>query len=253
VQILSLPASTGAAWLRDGWRLLKRQPLGLAAMVVMYSFILLVPTTIPLPFLGIAVLGVLSPFATVGLMAALREVDAGRPPTPGVFLQPLQDEAVRRVLFRLGLVHAGLMVFVTVVAQLFTDPTPIATDQAPGIEDLRVGDLALVALLYAPVMVAMWFAPLLAAWHALGVGKSMFGSAVACWRNKGAMLVYGLLLLSIIVGVTLIVVALLGALLSSTQAISLLMAPLALVITTFVQASFYPMYRSIFAAPGSAV
>lgn len=249
MQILSLPPSTGAAWLRDGWRLLKRQPLGLAAMVVMYSFILLVPTTIPLPFLGIALLGVLSPFATVGLMAALREVDAARAPTPAVFVQPLQDDAVRRVLFKLGLVHAGLMILVTLVAQLFTDPTPVPADQAPTMENFRVGDLALVALIYAPVMVAMWFAPLLAAWHGLGVGKAMFGSAVGCWRNKVALVVYGLLLLAIVMGVSLIVLAFLGAVFSSTQAMSLLLAPLALVITTFVQASFYPMYKSIFAAP----
>jgi hypothetical protein len=249
VQILSLPASTGAAWLRDGWRLLKRQPLGLAAMVVMYSFVLLVPTTIPIPFLGIALLGVVSPFVTVGLMAAFREVAAARPPTPSVFIQPVQDEAVRRLLFRLGLIHAGLMILVTVVAQLVTDPTPLPVDQTPTLESLRLGDLAIVALLYSPVMVAMWFAPLLAGWHGFDVGKAMFGSAVACWRNKGAMLVYGLLMTCIIVGVTLLVFALLGTIVSSSQAMSLLLAPLALVLTTFIQATFYPMYRSIFAAP----
>ena len=128
MQILSLPASTGAAWLRDGWRLLKRQPIGLAAMVVMYTFVLFVPITIPVPYVGILLLGVLSPFATVGLMAAFREVAAARVPTPAVFAQAMQDRGVRRVLFRLGLIHAGLMMLVVVVSSLVSGVAPVATE-----------------------------------------------------------------------------------------------------------------------------
>jgi hypothetical protein len=95
-------------------------------------------------------------------------------------------------------------------------------------------------------MVAMWFAPMLSGWHGLAPGKAMFGSAVACWRNKGAMLVYGLLMTAVLTGVSFLAVALLGALLSSTQVLSMLLAPVGLALMTFVQASFYPMYRSIF-------
>jgi hypothetical protein len=251
VQILSVPASTGAAWLRDGWRLLKRQPLGLAAMVVMYTFVLLVPATIPIPFIGVALLGVLSPFATLGLMAAFREVAAARAPTPNVFAQPLRDPAIRRVLFRLGLIHAGLMVLIAALASVLVGPAvPLAESEPLTLENARLGDFALIALIYSPVMIVMWFAPLLAGWHGLDVGKAMFGSAIACWRNKGALLVYGLLMACVLFGITLIFSALLGAIVSSMQALSLLVAPLALALTTFVQASFYPMYRSIFVEPG---
>ena len=38
----------------------------------------------------------------------------------------------------------------------------------------------------------------------------------------------------------------------SAQVLPLLAAPIALALTTFVQASFYPMYRSIFAEPTAA-
>jgi hypothetical protein len=249
VQILSLPASTGAAWLRDGWRLLKRQPLGLSAMVVMYTFLLLLPATIPIRYFNIAVLGVLSPFATVGLMGAFREVAAARVPNPVVFTQAMQNAAVRRVLFRLGLIHAGLMILVVELAQLVSGPQPIAIEQEPlTLESLRLGDFAIFALFYAPVMAAMWFAPLLAGWHGLDVGKAMFGSAVACWRNKGAILVYGFLMTCVLLGVTLLTSAIVGAIFSA-QILPFIAVPMGLALTTFVQASFYPMYRSIFAEP----
>ncbi|HTT10613.1 MAG TPA: BPSS1780 family membrane protein [Burkholderiaceae bacterium] len=252
MQIRSLPASTGAAWLRDGWRLLKRQPLGLSAMVVMYTFVLLVPATIPFPYVGIALLGILSPFATVGLMAAFREVAAARVPSPGVFARAVQDATVRRALFKLGLIHGGLMILVNALAQLIIGPQPVSTDQEPlTLESLHLADFVVFALFYTPVMTVMWFAPLLAGWHGLDVGKAMFGSAVACWRNKGALLVYGFLMTCILVGVTLVTMAVLGAFMSA-QTLALLAAPIGLALTTYVQASFYPMYRSIFAEEPAA-
>ena len=107
MQIYSLPASYGAAWLRDGWRLLKRQPLGLPAMVVLYLFMLLLPAT--LPYVGVALSGVLGPFATVGLMGACRDVSAGRAPMPTVFAAPFQDAARRQLLFRLGVINAAML------------------------------------------------------------------------------------------------------------------------------------------------
>ena len=34
--IHSLPAAAGLIWVREGWRLVRRQPLGLSSMVVVY-------------------------------------------------------------------------------------------------------------------------------------------------------------------------------------------------------------------------
>lgn len=253
MQILSLPASHGAAWLRDGWRLLKRQPIGLSAMVVVYVFVLLLPVLVPSTYVGLIVLGVVSPFATLGLMAAFREVDAGRLPTPSVFAHALQDGATRNALFRLGLVHAGLMLIVVVIGGALMGPLPAAPEpEQSSIDDLHPERMALVLLLYTPVMIAMWFAPMLTGWHRLTVGKAMFGSAVAFWRNKGALLTYAALTVCIMAGVSAIATALVGALFSS-QVAPIVVAPIGLALTTFIQASFYPMYRSIFAdAPAGA-
>lgn len=242
MQILSLPASYGAAWLRDGWRLLKRQPLGLPAMVVLYLFMLLVPAT--LPYVGVALSGVLGPFATVGLMGACRDVSAGRAPMPTVFAAPFQDAARRQLLFRLGVINAAMLMVVVSVARLLAGAAPAAQPQS--LDELPLAELMLQLLLFAPVMILMWFAPLLAGWHGHGPAKAMFASAVACWRNKAALTVYGLLAFAILVGVSLLTVSLASLLFSSRQLLSIVLAPVGLALLTLIQASFYPMYRSIF-------
>jgi hypothetical protein len=48
--------------------------------------------------------------------------------------------------------------------------------------------------------------------------------------------------------VSLAAVGILSTLISSRQVLSMLLAPIALLMMTIVQASFYPMYRSLFEA-----
>jgi len=252
MQINSVSAGSGVRWLVDGMRLLRRQPLGLPAMVVVYLMMLLLPAAIPL--VGLAIAGVLGPFATVGLMQCCREAAQGRAPSPALYVQPFRDERNRLQLFRLGLINAGLLVLVTVVASLIA---PQETSAAPqSIEDLPLQSLVVQMLLYSPVMTLMWFAPLLTGWHGASPGKAMFGSAVACLRNLGAMLVYGVAALALMTAVMFVLIGGLAAVIASREALSFVVAPVVLVLMTIVQASFYPMYLSIFstepAAPGEA-
>jgi hypothetical protein len=46
--------------------------------------------------------------------------------------------------------------------------------------------------LYLPVAAAFWHAPALVHWHGVSPVKSLFFSILACWKNKGALLVFGL-------------------------------------------------------------
>jgi hypothetical protein len=247
--INSVSAGTGVRWLRDGGRLLKRQPLGLPAMVVVYLMMLLVPAMIPL--VGIAVSGVLGPFATVGLMQCFRDAAAGRPPGINQFGQSFRDPVRRLNLFRLGLINAALLMAVAMLAALVL---PESAGEAPPqtVEQLPVQALLVQLLLYSPVMALMWFAPLLAGWHDMTPGKAMFGSAVACFRNLGALLVYGLAVLALTMGVSVVLMTLVSALVSSPEVMSFFVAPIALVLMTIVQGSFYPMYLSIFSSQAPA-
>jgi len=245
--INSVSADNGVRWLLEGMRLVRRQPLGLPAMVVVYLSMLLLPAIIPL--VGIALSGMLGPFATVALMQCVREAAQGRAPSPLQFAQIFQQGAQRVSLVRLGMINAGLLMLVAVLATLVA---PHPQGPAPQtIADLPLQPLLVQLLLYAPVMVLMWFAPLLVGWHGASPGKAMFGSAVACWRNLGALAMYGMATLALLVAVSVVLVSVLMTLVSR-ELLSLFLAPVLLVLMTIVQASFYPMYLSIFGTESAA-
>lgn len=248
MQINSVPAGAGLRWLVDSMRLFRRQPLGLPAMVVVYSMLLLVPAMIPA--VGIAISGILGPFATVGLMQCFRDADHGRAPTPAAFAQPFTNAQQRVNLFRLGAINAGLLMLVVLAATLVA-PAP-ASDPAPqSFDDLPLQPLLVQMLFYAPVMVLMWFAPLLAGWHGATPGKAMFGSVVACGRNLGALTLYAMAAVGLVTASSFFAIAVLTALVPR-DVLGFLAAPLVLVLTTVVQGSFYPMYLSIFTAQSVA-
>jgi hypothetical protein len=248
--INSVSAAAGPRWLLGGLRLLRRQPLGLPAMVGAYLTLLLLPAL--LPFIGPFVSGVLSPFATVGLMQCCREVDQGRAPTLAQYLQTFRDSRMRDNLLRLGLVNGALLMLVALLAMVIA-PAPAVSGAPASIEDLPVEAVLVQVLLYLPVLVLMLFAPLLAGWHGMSPPKAMFGSAVAMLRNLGAMLLYGATTLGLALLVSVVALAVLAAIIPSRDILALLTAPIALLLMTIVQASLYPMYLSIFAeTPASA-
>lgn len=242
--INSVPALAGPRWLLGGLRLLRRQPLGLPAMVGAYLTLLLLPAL--LPFIGPFVSGVLSPFATVGLMQCCREVDQGRAPTLAQYLQTFREPRMRDNLLRLGLVNGALLMLVALLAMVIA-PAPAGSGAPASIEDLPVQAVLVQVVLYLPVLVLMLFAPLLAGWHGMSPPKAMFGSAVAILRNFGAMLLYGVTTLALAVLTSVIALAVLAAIIPSRDILALLTAPIALLLMTIVQASLYPMYLSIFA------
>jgi len=243
MQINSLPAGAGVAWLREGLRLFARQPIGLPAMVVVYLMMLIAPAL--LPVVGIAISGVLAPFASVGLLTACRDVAEGRMPTPLAFAHPFRASAARVQLLRLGIVNAILLLVVATLAAL-VPAEPAGTDVPASLQDLPLTALLVQLGLYLPVMALMWFAPVLAGWHAIAPAKAMFGSVVACWRNMGSMLIFGVAATVLTLGVSVVAAMLLTSLTSSRELLSILMAPLALVLMTIVQGSLYPMYRAVF-------
>jgi hypothetical protein len=243
MQINILPASAGFTWLREGMRLFGRQPIGLPAMVVLYLMMLVAPAL--LPIVGIAISGVLAPFASVGLLGACRDVAEGRMPTPLAFAQPFRPSPARLQMLRLGIVNAILLLVVATLAALLS-PEPPGGEVPQSLHDVPLPALLVQLLLYLPVMALMWFAPVLSGWHSMAPAKAMFGSVVACWRNVGAMLIFGLAAGTLTLGVSVAAVMLLTSLTSSQELLSILLAPLALILMSIVQASLYPMYRSVF-------
>ena len=139
------------------------------------------------------------------------------------------------------MVYAALVFVMGVLAKLLLPPLDFPQEPWQSPAEVPLGPLSLHLLFYLPVMVLIWFAPPLAGWHGMNAAKAMFGSAVACVRNLAPLLVFGLAMAALALG---------GALLASllpSALMSVLIAPLALVVMTIAQASLYPMYQAIFA------
>ena len=54
--------------------------------------------------------------------------------------------------------------------------------------------------LYLPLSLAFWHAPALVHWHRVPPVKSLFFSVVACFKNFGALTVFGLVWIGVFIG-----------------------------------------------------
>lgn len=254
LQAQSLPAGAGLAWLRAGFALFRRQPMGFTALVIAYLFVLLLLSNVPI--LGVALAAVVVPFGTVALAAAGREAEADRAPRVSLLLEGWRTAGTRGTLLRLGAIHAALMLVVNVaIALLAADDvaqwkiTDGQIDAASVMANLPWGAFLAGVALYVPALMLTWFSPLLVSWAGMPLGKSLFFSFFACWRNRGAFVVVGGLLLGLIVAGAFIaaqVVSLAGL---SGPSASLVMTPVALVLSALAYSTLWPMWRSIFVAP----
>jgi hypothetical protein len=259
LQVHTVAPLQGLRWIRDGLRLFGRQPFALAALSAFYLLLVLFPTTVPL--LGPALAGVVAPFASFGMMQACRETERGTTPTPVAFMFALRSDPPRRQMLRLGVIHAAVLLAVgTVLALTGVDdairilPTESVTVAAgPGsvagsnMPAFQVNGplLALQFLIFLPLEMAMWFAPVFVGWHGVPAGKAMFFSFFACWRNKWALLVYTLATVLLCALVATLVATAAAALIKSDEILSFLSAPLLLAGAGLVLTTLYPIYRSI--------
>ena len=237
-------ALRGANWLVTGWRLFCAAPLGWLAVVFVYWVVMMLVSLLPF---GIAAAPLLVPAFSVGFMAAGRAAARGAPVElaqlfeafrgrlkPQLALGASTSRASPRCSGRAGCWTRARWREVLV--------SPRAELQ-PGMR----GTLAIVMLLYVPVIMAFWFSPVLVAWHNAGVAKSLFFSFAACLINWRAFLVYGALTLLAPALALLVLAQALGA-----AALRALALPLMIFVLPTLLASFYASYRDVFAPETAA-
>jgi hypothetical protein len=260
-----LPASAGAQWVRVSIRTFWRQSLALGTVFILQLAALMF-LSLFIPIIGYIVALILKPAFTVGMMAATREAEGGKPPRPFLLFTALRQGAARtRAMIALGLLYAAAVMVVMGVFMLIGDeplkavmtfmvnnprpsPDQIETQIAPALLDPRLNLAALVAMtLYALAGLVFWHAPALMHWHGVPVVKSLFFSTVAVLRNARAFLLYGLLWLCLGMG-AMSVLMLLAALGGSVGLIvgGALQFPLALIIWAMFAASQWFTFRDSF-------
>jgi len=245
------PAAAGWRWVRVGVRTFWRQPLAMSGLFFM--FMVLASLLSWVPILGSALAMALVPAATLGLMAATREAEQGRFPMPTVLATAFRGGPDRtRAMLALGGLYALALLLVMLVASLFagdlpaapTPDTPEASAEAMGAALGRPG-LWLALLLYTPISLAFWHAPALVFWHGVKPVQSLFFSLVACWGNKGALLVFMLGWMGVI-GAVFLVLGLLGSVFGGQQALQLVLYPMVLFLASMFHTSLWFTVRDSF-------
>ena len=243
----------GWAWLRDGLALWLRNPALLTFAAFGYLLALLVVSMFP--FVGQAIASLLMPVLSLGVLNACRAVDAGRKVGPDVLFSGFKGNLPE--LIKIGglyLVASFAGLFLTTLGDggtLMRGMTGGKIDEAAAAEPALTVSLIVALVLSTPVMMAYWFAPLLAGWWKLPAAKALFFSFYACLRNwrpflaySIALAVFGALLPGLIVGVI--------GMVSPTLA-TLLSVPVPLVLVPVVFASFYVNAREVFGLPGDVL
>ena len=232
-----VPARTGVQWVKLGIRTFARQPLALTGLFFMYMAAVIVVAQ--LPVVGALIGGLLVPAATLGLMAATAEATKGRFPMPSVLISAFRAGRQRvRAMLLLGLIYTVGSMLATGLASLIMG-APAAN---PGELD---GATLLALALHTPLFLMFWHAPALVHWHGVTPGKSLFFSLVACLKNFGAFVVYGLTWLAVFLAVgTVFGVA--GGLLGGPELARAVMMPTALLMAAMFSTSMYFTFLDCF-------
>ncbi|GAA4331971.1 BPSS1780 family membrane protein [Pigmentiphaga soli] len=249
MQASSLPPNAGIRWVREGWALFRRQPVAMFTWALTIGFMVLVASQ--LQPVGPLLFVVLMPSITVMTLQACRDIVAGKPVYPLQLFAVLKRPGLARRLLAMGGAYVALVLAVGMLAFLpFADTLRDTLEQisdndlAPLLVAMRF-PIAIFGLLYVAIAALFWHAPALVAWQGLGLRKALFFSGVACWRNKGAFVVYGLAWFVIVSALEIAGGLLVEAGLSENLA-GLIQMPFNFLAAAALYCSFYPVYVSIF-------
>ena len=246
-----VPAKTGTLWVRQGIRAFWKQPLALTGLFFMFMASMSILSIVPV--LGSFLALMLLPAATLGLMAATREVELGKFPMPFILAAGFRTGADgKKNMVVLGLIYAlcfvGVMGISTMVdggdfAQLYLVGGTL--DAETVMEPDFQNAMWLSMMLYLPLSLVFWHAPALTHWHGVPVGKSLFFSTVACLSNWRAFVLFGVMWTGIFLGTTLII-TLIGSLIGDGEFAAMALLPAMLMLASMFFSSTYYSFIDCF-------
>lgn len=259
MRLNTVPARQGVVWVRAGFGVFARRPFAFSALFVSVMFVIL--TVKLLPALMLVVLP-LMPLVPLGFMIATRVVLGGGFPTPRVFVEPLRAERPRLIaLMWLALIYAVATFAIMWIGDLVDGGMPVVeidaaspAASAPDAAPVAAADAgALLGLmlrfgLAALLSIPFWHAPALVYWEGHSCAKALFSSTLACWRNRGAFVVYGLVWIGLMIAFG-VLVSLILALFGVPQWLMNASLPMALIMATIYYASLYFTFADCF-SPG---
>ena len=217
--INKVPAGAGAEWLLGAFALIRKAPLALASLGLVWGLLTLIPLqamalNVTFGLLLQFALALLGPFLFAGMLWAVRDIDEGKPVTPAhLFREMRADRALDLMITLLPQVAAILVLGLLLIVMI--GPTELqhvvdviaklqATAQAGGQPDpelvrtLPVGRMLLWVLMLIAAAIVMSLVTFVAVpgivFGGMGGLTAMQDSFRACLHNLLAILVFYVLL-----------------------------------------------------------
>lgn len=206
--VRKVSASSGAEWLLGGFALLRKAPLALGLLGLIWGGVSALASVTGQLWLSL-VMALLGPILFGGMIYAAREVDLGRSALPGHLVQGLREGKALALLAMLLPQLAALVVLavllvvmigseqlqaiVQVMEQMQTNPDPELAKSLPGGRMLAWFGLALVVGVLAAFFTFVAIPQVM--FSQRGAFASMAASFSACVRNLPALVVMIVLLL----------------------------------------------------------
>ncbi|WP_332776506.1 BPSS1780 family membrane protein [Polaromonas sp.] len=246
-----VPPRTGFTWVKLGIQTFFKQPLALSGLFFMFMAVLSLATLVP--FVGAALALALLPAATLGLMAATQEATKGKFPMPSILISAFRAGQQRKqAMLVLGALYAAGFLALMGVSALF-DGGQFAklylvggkiTEELVQQSDFQTAMWVALAL-YLPLSLLFWHAPALVHWHGVTPVKSLFFSFMACYKNFGALTVFGLTWVGAFFSLGL-AITLIATLLGNPAVAGVAMFPAALLMVAMFFTSIYFTFRDSF-------
>jgi hypothetical protein len=255
-----VPAKQGLVWVRQGIRTFWRQPLAFTGLFFLFMASVSVLSMVPLIGAALALLAL--PAATLGLMVATEQAASGKFPMPTVLMVAFRAGQQRlKAMLTLGALYTASFLLVMGLsalvdgggfAKVYLANAPI-TPEVVNAADFQMA-MWLATVLYIPLSMLFWHSPALVHWHGVPPVKSMFFSAVACWRNLGAFAVYLLAWAGVFVAGATIILTISSAI-GGADLTSAVLMPGALLMAAMFFTSVYFSVKDCFdlPSPGSEV
>jgi uncharacterized membrane protein len=157
-----------------------------------------------LPVVGVLAVHVLSPFIVAGYLAASRGGNAGEPIT-FIYLAAGWRES-RNTLLVIGAIYMLATLLIFHLVKFFTggdmealllqaqNPAALTPEQAEQMVATALPAMGLGTLLFAPLLMATWFAPGLVLFEGFPAVRALWWSLWACWVNWRPILLYSTVL-----------------------------------------------------------
>jgi hypothetical protein len=249
-----VPAKQGLVWVKQGIRTFWRQPLAFTGLF--FLFMAWVSVLSMVPFIGAALALLVLPAATLGLMVATEQAASGKFPMPTVMLVAFRAGQQRlKAMLLLGVLYALSFLAVMAIsalvdgggfAKVYLANAPI-TPEVVNDTDFQTA-MWLTTIMYVPLSMLFWHAPALVHWHGVPPVKSLFFSAIACWRNLGAFAVYLLAWAGVFVACAVLILLISSALGGNDLSAAVLM-PGALLMAAMFFTSVYFSVKDCFELP----